>query len=234
MDTASRSHAARSVRRDDLPSAVARWLADAAQPGTEGFRHAELTMRGEILVGRWRRFRAHQVLDAGRAFTWSATAGRGPLAIRGFDRYAEGTGTMRWRMLGVPVMRGGGPDVSRSAAGRLAGESVLCPPFALADDVTWSAGADDDHATYALAIGPWRHEVTIAVGDDGRLRAADMVRWGAPDGGAYGPHGFHVEFDDALTAMGITIPRRMRAGWRGADGAVREFFRATIDLATFR
>jgi hypothetical protein len=175
-----------------------------------------------------------QSLDPGRAFTWAATAGRGPLAIRGSDRYADGEGRMRWRVLGIPVMRADGPDVSRSAAGRLAGESVLCPPFALGDAVTWSAGPDDDHATFGITIGPWRHEIGIAVDAGGGLREVDMIRWGDPEGRGFGPHGFHVAFDDALTVMGVTIPRRMRAGWRGADGTVTEFFRATLDAATFR
>ncbi|HTI34101.1 MAG TPA: DUF6544 family protein, partial [Miltoncostaea sp.] len=216
------------ARQEELPPAAARWLARAVRPGAEGLRHAELTMHGEILAGRWRPFRARQVIDAGDAFTWSATAGRGPLAIRGWDRYADGAGGMRWRVLGVPVVRADGPDVSRSAAGRLAGETVLCPPFALGDEVRWSAGADDGHATFTVGIGPWRHDVTVAVDPEGGLRAVDMVRWGDPDGTGFGPHDFHVEFAGAVSAMGVTIPGALRAGWRDADGAVRDFFRATI------
>lgn len=222
------------TRHEDLPPAAARWLARAVRPGAEGVRHAELAMHGEILAGRWRPFRARQVLEPGRAFTWSATAGRGPLAIRGSDRYADGAGAMRWRVLGVPVVRADGPDVSRSAAGRLAGETVLCPPFALGEEVRWSAGIDDGHAVLTVGIGPWRHDVIVAVDPDGGLRAVDMVRWGDPDGTGFGPHGFHVAFAGAVSAMGVTIPGEMRAGWRDEDGAVREFFRATIDLATFR
>jgi hypothetical protein len=226
--------AARTGRPAGLPPAAGRWLEHAVRPGSEGLRHAELLMHGEILVGRWRPFRAHQLLDPGAGFTWTATAGRGPLAIRGWDRYRDGAGEMRWRVLGVPVVRARGEDVSRSAAGRLAGETILSPAFALDPRVRWSPGADDDHAVLRVGVGPWEHELTVAVDAAGALLAADLPRWGDPWGAGFGLHGFHVALEDGISQMGITIPRVMRAGWRDGDGAVRESFRATIDAVTFR
>ncbi|HTI35114.1 MAG TPA: DUF6544 family protein [Miltoncostaea sp.] len=220
-------------RPTHLPSAASRWLSYAVRPGAEQLRHAELRMHGEILVGRWRPFRAHQVLDPGDGFTWAATAGRGPLAIRGWDRYIDGAGAMRWTVLGIPVMRASGADVSRSAAGRLAGETVLSPAFARDPRVRWEGG-DDDHATFRVRVGSWDHEVTLTVDARGGLVAVDMPRWGDPRGEGYAMHGFHVACAGAVTHMGITIPGAMRAGWRDPDGGVREFFRATIDAATFR
>jgi hypothetical protein len=191
-------------------------------------------MHGEILVGRRRPFRAHQTLDAGEAFTWAATAGRGPLAIRGADRYAGGEGAMRWAILGIPVMRASGPDVSRSAAGRLAGETILCPPFALDRRVRWSPGADDAHARFRVTVGPWEHEVAIGVDEAGGLAEVELPRWGDPDGGGWDLRSFHVACEGGLTRGGVTIPGVIRAGWRDAGGDVRESFRATIDAATFR
>jgi hypothetical protein len=222
------------IARAGLPPAARRWLDHAVTPGSEGLRRAELRMHGEILVGRWRPFRARQVLDAGEAFTWAATAGRGPLAIRGADRYAGGEGAMRWAILGIPVMRAAGPDVSRSAAGRLAGETILCPPFALDPRVGWSPGADDDHARFRVTIGPWEHEVAIAVDERGDLVEVELPRWGDPDGDGWRMRGFHVACEGGLTQAGVTLPAAFRAGWRGADGEVREFFRATVDAADLR
>jgi hypothetical protein len=223
-----------SPARAGLPPAARRWLDRVVRPGAEWLLHAELDMHGEILVGRWRPFRARQALDPGEAFTWAATAGRGPLAIRGRDRYAGGEGEMRWRVLGIPVMRADGPDVSRSAAGRLAAETVLSPAGALGPRVRWSAGADDGHAVMRTTIGPWEHEVTIAVDAAGSLVAVDMPRWGDPHRSGWGLHGFHVACEGGITHMGITVPRLVRAGWRDPDGAVRESFRATVDAAAFR
>ncbi len=231
------AHPARTApprRSAALPPAAERWLAHAVQPGSEDLAHAELRMHGEILVGRWRPFRARQVLDPGTAFTWAATAGRGPLAIRGWDRFADGEGAMCWSVLGVPVMRASGPDVTRSAAGRLAGETILSPAFALGPGVTWTPGADDDHATFRVRVGDRDHDVTIAVDAHGALVEVDMPRWGDPHGDGYGLHGFHVRCAGGATHMGITVPRRLDAGWRDADGTVRESFRATIEAATFR
>jgi hypothetical protein len=222
------------TRRADLPPAARRWLDRAVPPGAEGLRSAEQRMHGEILVGRWRPFRARQVLDAGEAFTWAATAGRGPLAIRGADRYAGGEGAMRWAILGIPVMRASGPDVSRSAAGRLAGETILCPPFALDPRVRWSPGGDGDHARFHVTIGPWEHEVAITVDEGGVLLEVEQPRWGDPEGDGWGMHRFHVACEGGLTQAGVTLPGAFRAGWRGADGEVREFFRATVDAAAFR
>lgn len=214
------------------PPAAARWLAHAVRPGAEGFRHAELRMHGEILAGHWRAFGARQTIDAGRAFTWQAAAGRGPLAVRGWDRYTDGAGAMRWSVLGIPVVRASGPDVTRSAAGRLAGETVLCPSAAI-HGVRWLDG-DDDRAVFRIRVGAWDHDVTIHVDAAGGLLTVDLPRWGDPLGEGYGLHGFHVACEGGLSQMGVTVPRTMRAGWRAAGGGVREFFRATVTEAVFR
>lgn len=221
-------------KRPLLPSAAERWLSHAVHLGCEGRQHVELRMHGEILIGRWRPFRARQELHPGFGFTWAAIAGRGPLAIRGHDRYADGAGEMRWRILGIPVMSASGADVTRSAAGRLAGETVLSPAFALGRRVRWSPGADDDHAVFRITIGPWEHEVTIGVDPAGHLTTVEMPRWGDPDGTGFALHTFRVVCEGGISHMGITIPHLIRAGWVGEDGTTTEFFRATIDAATFR
>jgi len=62
---------------------------------------------------------------------WAAIGGVQPglvvfgLPVVGYDRLSSGTAQMRWRLLGLlPVMTAAGPDITRSAAGRLAGELV--------------------------------------------------------------------------------------------------------------
>jgi len=85
-------------------------------------------MTGEIRLGSWRRFSATQVLAPPTGFIWAANTRLFGLPVSGYDRYSSGTGQMRRRLLGVvPVMVAQGPDVTRSAAGRLAGEGVLVP-----------------------------------------------------------------------------------------------------------
>jgi hypothetical protein len=100
----------------------------------------QLTMRGHIRLGSsWRPFTAQQVL-APSGFIWAATARVAGLPVTGFDRYSFGTGQMRWRLLGlVPVMTASGPDVTRSAAGRLAGEATCWLPTSFTA-ASWTAG----------------------------------------------------------------------------------------------
>ena len=52
---------------------------------------------------------------------------------------------MRWRLAGaIPIVSAEGPDVTRSAAGRLASEIVVAPTGFRA--ATWAAGGDADTA----------------------------------------------------------------------------------------
>jgi hypothetical protein len=100
-------------------------------------------MHGRLRLGRWRYFTAQQSITPPERFVWAAQTRVAGLPVRGYDRYVGGAGEMHWRLLGlVPMLSGGGPDITRSAAGRLAGESVLMPTaFASA---TWHGCADPD------------------------------------------------------------------------------------------
>ncbi|WP_217923485.1 DUF6544 family protein [Miltoncostaea oceani] len=225
-----------TTERDDLPPAARRWLDHVLPPGAEGLRHAELWTHGEIRIGRWRPFRARQVIVPDRGYVWWARAGRGPLAVRGFDRLIDGVGEMRWRLAGlVPVMSATGPDVTRSAAGRLAAEMVLCPPGALAPSVRWWGCDDDDHAVAEAAILGHPHRMTIAVTRGGRMTGLDLERWGDPDGAGAALHTFAVRFAGEVRTGGVAVPAVMRAGWVTADGRdLGESFRATIDGIVLR
>jgi hypothetical protein len=219
-----------------LPDPVARWLRWAIPAGAPLARSAVLSMRGEIRIGAWRPFTAEQVLVPGVGFVWAATASVGPLRVRGSDRYVDGEGAMDWRVAGiVPVLRASSPDVSRSAAGRLAGELVLVPPAALAAGVRWTA-VDACSATATVDVDGHGHQVTITVDDDGCLRSVHLPRWGNPDKGPYAEHTFGVFVDQHHTFDGYRVPAELRAGWwpgtdRWADG---EFYRCTITAAVLR
>ena len=117
---------------DGLPAPARRWLEHAIAPGTPLRRAAVLHQRGEIKVGRWQRFEADWALAPPEGFIWAATTHLGPLFIRGFDRYTAGSGQTAWRLLGrIPFLSAEGPDVDRSALGRLVGELCFVPAAAL-------------------------------------------------------------------------------------------------------
>jgi hypothetical protein len=162
----------------DLPEPVRRWLIHVLRPGSPLQTTVELRMHGEIRLGPWRSFTARQRISAAHGFVWAATARLFGLPVIGFDRYTRGSEQMRWLLNAIPVMAAAGPDVTRSAAGRHAGELLLATPAAaLSPQVVWRAN-DAERATAQVEVGPWRHEVTLKIGRDGAVRELVMSRWG--------------------------------------------------------
>jgi hypothetical protein len=213
-----------------LPDPVRRWLGHAIEPGTPLRAAVELRMHGEIRLGAWRPFTAVQRLAPAGGFVWAATARLFGLPVTGFDRFTRGTGQMRWRLLNaIPVMSAEGDDVTRSAAGRHAGELLAgAPAAALGANVLWAA-SDAQRATVRL----YEHEVTLTVTASGALAELVMRRWGNPGNGPYGEHAFGAAMEGEATFGGFTIPRAATAGWhygtdRWPDG---QFIRYTIDDA---
>lgn len=223
------------VALSGLPAPVARWLAAALTPGAALRRRAELEMEGEIRLGTWRPFTARQLLAPPEGLVWAARARFGPLPVTGYDSLSAGAGQMRWRLLGaLPVMSASGPDVTRSAAGRLAGEALLLPPCALAPWVHWRS-VDAGRAIAVVAVGGRTHEVTVVVDGEGRLRSMSLPRWGDPDGTGFAERSFGVRLDGELVVGGVRLPGRLTAfwDWDGEGRARGEFFRARLTNARF-
>ncbi|TDK26623.1 hypothetical protein E2F48_05395 [Arthrobacter crusticola] len=194
-------------------------------------------MSGQIKLGSsWRPFQARQIVAPQKGFIWAAEARVGGLPVRGYDRFSEGVGQMRWRLLGIlPVVTARGVDVTRSAGGRLASEGVLVPTAF--HSAIWSAGPSPDTAVMTRVINGETEHVTIQVDPAGALTEVSMLRWGTPGGSPPGRYPFGVSIEAEAEFDGITLPSILRAGWlRGAsrgngDG---EFFRARISKAVFR
>jgi hypothetical protein len=215
-----------------LPEPARRFLGHAIAPDARPARAARLRMAGQIKLNDWLPFTAEQVIDWERGFIWQASVKMmGFLPIRGSDRLVDGHGAMRWRLLGlIPVMTAEGADIARSAAGRVAGESLWLPSVLRSHDVTWSAtDAGQPKATFEAFGEPI--ELTLTIDDDGRPTSLWLPRWGNPGGGDFGYATFGALFEDEGTFAGYTVPTRLRGGWHfdgerfDSDG---EFFRATI------
>jgi hypothetical protein len=215
-----------------LPEPVARWLGHAVADGTPLARAVELRMHGEILLGRWSPFTAVQRLSVTGGFVWAATARLLGLPIRGFDRWTPGSGEMRRRLFGaLPKISASGADVTRSAAGRHAGELLVAlPTSALAPEVGWRP-LDEDRAVARLELGATASEVTLTVAADGALAELAMRRWGPLGRGAFGDRPFGATFEGELAVGGVRVPRRVTAGYGfGTERWVQEqFIRWTVD-----
>jgi len=161
-------------------------------------------------------------------FVWTARAAG---LIAGGDRYLEGAGAMEWKLAGlVTVAAGGGPDVSRSAAGRAGAEGVWLPTALLPRfGVRWSAQADDE-VTAAFEVGETPVELHLRLDGVGRVTSLAFDRWGDPDGDGFRWHRFGGEITGHASFGGLTIPSAGRLGRhpgedRFTDG---EFFRYRI------
>ena len=213
----------------DPPDTVARWLDRVAPAGAS--RGAFLRMHGEIRLGRWRPFRADQVIGPD-GFIWAARAGRGPMTVSGHDRYVGGSGGMDWRLLGlVPVMRQSGDDVTRSAAGRFAAELLVLTPANARTGVVHWAEPSPGRALATVTVGGSEHRVTLRFDDGARLLDLSLPRWGDPDGEGFREEVFGVAFDGERRFGDVVLPSSFTAGWwpgteRGAGG---EFFRCHLD-----
>lgn len=194
-------------------------------------------MHGEIKLQRWLPFTAEQVIVWDRAFIWSATVCMFGMPIRGSDRLVDGEGAMRWRLFGIiPVMTASGPDITRSAAGRIACEAVWLPSVLCADDVSWTT-PDSSHLHARFTAHGDTAELELVVDERGRLETVKLPRWGNPEDAEFHYVNFGAIVEEENTFDGYTIPTRLRIGWHfGTDRfeSEGEFFRATIDDATYR
>lgn len=224
---------------EGLPEPARRYLLRSIEPGTALASVAELRMRGSLQLSPDAEplpMRADQVLHPTAGFVWRARVGHGLMRIRGYDRFNDGEGELRWWLWGlVPVVRGQGSDVDRSAAGRLGGESVLVPSALLPQrGAEWEA-LDDATALVRIPAGIETVTVTVEVDPEGRLRRATFPRWnGDPANGPVGYLRFGVEMAGEIEAGGYRIPRSLRAGWRPDDPDAFVFFDATLDSVRLR
>ena len=222
----------------DLPPPAQRLLGRALPSSVALTTTVELSMEGEIrLGGRWFPFTAEQILSAGKGFVWSPVVGGRLVRFVGADLLTADDARMDFRFHGViPVVRADGPDIRRSAQGRLAGETVAWLPQALTPQLgaQWTP-VDDERAVVTLDAAGSDIDVTVVVDGDGRIRRAGLDRW---NGSAEPPRlePFGASVDSGFTASnGVCIAGRGAAGWDfGTDGeADGVFFRYRITRAAF-
>ena len=213
--------------RSDLDEPVRRYLAHALGDVGGGAPTAmRLTMAGRIDAGRWLDFTAEQQID-GHAFEWRCRAGWGRFKpIHVVDAYADGAGSTRGKLFGVvPFLRLAGEHTTRSAAGRAAAESVWAPGTLLG--APWRAEAED-RIVVTVDVPPERPELTITIDERGAPRAVSLPRWGNVGRPDYGYIPFGAEIHEEREFGGLTLPSRVRVGWRFGTPEFKPFYEAMI------
>lgn len=217
----------------DLPDPARRWLTRVVPAGVPTHGAVVLHMTGQLRLGpRWFDLRAEQILRPGVGFVWRPVVGGRVVRFTGADLLVGSEARMVFRLHGlVPVVDAAGEDVIRSAAGRLAGETVVWAPQALVPEAgaRW-VGVDADRARVIVPSAGHDIEVEITVDDDGILQSLCFDRWNAsakpprpePFGGP--------ATDELVTARGVRISGAGSAGWgwRTASWPGGEFFRYRI------
>ena len=83
------------------------------------------------------------------------------LPVTGYDRFVDGAGEMRWKLLGIiPIISALGTDITRSAAGRFAAESVWLPSLLLSSNASWTAG-DSSASRVTLNVDGYPNEMEL-------------------------------------------------------------------------
>lgn len=220
-----------------LPEGARRYLLHAIAQGTELASAVRLRMHGEIKLRRWLPFTAQQVIDLHRGMIWSATVRMRGMAIRGSDRLVDGAGAMKWKLFGIiPIMKASGPEITRSAIGRVQAESVWLPSVFSAGDVSWQA-SESSRPRASFETPGERTELALTLDDAGGLLSLKLPRWGNPEGAEFHLVDFGGVVEQEGTFCGYTIPTRLRIGWYFDTDRFEtegEFFRVTIDDAAFR
>ena len=83
-------------------------------------------------------------------------------------------------------MNATGPDLDRSAAGRVALDAMLVPTAFLNPLVSLNDGPRPNSATAEWTVGARTLQTELRVGRDGELRSVVMSRWRNPNGHAWG------------------------------------------------
>ena len=225
---------------EHLPPAARRYLARAIHSGTSLATSVRLTMTGSIRLApdaEALAMSSEEMLAPPFGYVWRARVRKGPLRISGFDLYVDGRAQMRWWAAGViPIVRADGPELARSAVGRLLGEVILLPSLLVTgESVVWEH-VDDERVRVRLRAGAEDVTLTLDVDPEGRLRRATFSRWNGD--ARNGPLGYLDFVSDSLederTFGGYTIPTRFRAGWRLGEPEEFPFFFATIEHAEYR
>lgn len=222
----------------DLPGPAQRYFCHTIRPGSPLYSWGTLRMSGKIKPGQnspWMPFTAKQILTPHWGFVWKARASIGLLFLDAADHYARGRGRMRIALFGlVPVVNATGPDLSRSALGRLLAESILVPSALLPQwGVTWVA-EDDNHINATLSSSGEAATLNLTVNDKGGLQEMSLQRYGnQTETGQWAYIPFGVAVDGESTFDGYTIPSRFRAGWWYGTERYRESFQVSIEQVVF-
>lgn len=210
-------------RRPDLPEAIARYVERALPSHERVPRIVRIAQEGEMRQkpgGRALRFTAVQRIAVDRvAFSWRARFPiLGPLALRVLDGYGDARGMLELRVLGLPLKRQTGPEVTGGEALRYLAE-LPWAPHAIAHnrELEWRE-LDRRRVEVATRVGGERLAVEVELDDSGDIvRCSSRMRLLEVDG-AWVRTPWAGEFASYEWLGGTRIPTRAEVSWELESG----------------
>jgi hypothetical protein len=219
-----------------LPDPARRYFLHAIRPGTPLAARLHWYYTGAILPGKgmpWLSLEAEQVVAKERGFAWKAKARLGPLAVDGDDYYLDGTSRMKIALFGLfPVVNSSGPDIAKSALGRLLVESFALPAALLPGPHVQVEGIDPSRFRVIVTLHGETTPLVVTVDQEGRVKEFVMQRWGnqTPDGSfQFIPYGFTADAEKSFG--GYTIPSHLHVGWWFGTKQYLEVVRLNLEWA---
>jgi hypothetical protein len=205
-----------------LPAPIADFARRNAAGAEPTVRQIRVEQRGEMWPrpgGRPLAFTATQLIAVDRvAFSWRARAAvAGPLSIAVVDEYADGTGALTVRLLGLPVQRARGPETGAGEALRYLAELPFAPP-AIARNAELDWREADRGVEVATFVAGERLAVLLefdAAGDVVRASSAMRKRRVA---GAWLAAPWGGEFRDYAALGDLRVPKAAQAYWDLPEG----------------
>lgn len=157
----------------------------------------------------------------------------GAVPMHGVDTYVNRLGSMRGRLLGVPVVNASGPEMDvGELATYLDDALLLAPSMLLVPEVTWDA-LDERSFRVTLRDGELAVSAFVEVDELGRLvEVLTSDRWAALQGGMRRAP-WRTPVDGWVGVDGTLFPGRCRAVWDLEDGPY-PYAEGTFHPSTFR
>lgn len=216
---------------DALPFPAEKYLRHALVPGAPLARSADIRLRGTLRVGPddWVPFEARERLNAERGFVWEARIGVvGRMMLEGADWLLVNDAGVAYALADwVPAVERNGPELARSATGRLLVDLAWLPAALTPQrGARWSRG---DNQRAVVTIPGHAMPMTLAIRDDGRLLEASILRRRVgPDGrSSLAPYGMVVEADARFGDL--TVPSELVFAWGIGTDDRFDFMRVVVE-----
>jgi hypothetical protein len=215
---------------ESLPAPIRRYLEHVLPAGPGDATRVRIEQTGEMTLrpgSKPRRFTATEEFAVGRvAFAWRARFPiLPPASLRVLDGYDGIQGRLEVRLLGLPLQRQRGPELSLGEAFRYLAEIAWVPQAVLANRQLGWRQLDDQVVEVSTTAAGGRPAVRLHFNERDEIARTVAERPRAEAGNARTP--WIGEFRDYAELGGVRVPTRGEVRWELPEGAFT-YWRGTV------